>query len=191
MRLAGEHVSLRFLEPPDAQAMLDLRIANRDFFSPLEPRPAADHYTLDGQRREIERLIDERKHDRSYVFGIFETTGGRLIGRFGLSALYRRAWQNANLGYYVAQEQNGKGCGTEAVSLICRFVFEEASLHRVQAAVMPSNVASRRVLEKVGFRHEGMAPHYLRINDRWEDHDIFAMTREDWDRIKAGHRAAQ
>ena len=93
----------------------------------------------------------------------------------------RGAWRNATLGYWVAAAAGGRGHGTDAARLICAFAFEHAGLHRVQPAVIPRNVRSIRVVEKAGFRREGRALRYLNIAGRWEDHEIFAMTLEDWE----------
>src|SRR5205085_692254 len=79
----------------------------------------------------------------------------------------------------VDRAANGRGICTEAVGLVVGIALDRLGLHRVQAAVMPRNAASIRVLEKNGFRREGLAPRYLRINGRWEDHLIFAVTAED------------
>ncbi len=75
---------------------------------------------------------------------------------------------------------NGRGYMTEAVRCAVRFAFEDANLHRVQAGVMPRNPGSIRVLEKVGFRYEGFARHYLQIDGVWEHHNLYAVTRESW-----------
>ncbi len=91
----------------------------------------------------------------------------------------RGPWQNANIGYYVDRTWNGRGVCTEAVGLVVGFAFDRAGLHRVQAAVMPRNTPSIRVLEKNGFRREGLAPRYLQIDGVWENHVIFARTTED------------
>ncbi|MNN91526.1 putative ribosomal N-acetyltransferase YdaF [compost metagenome] len=82
------------------------------------------------------------------------------------------------MGYYIDQIHNGKGYATAAVSLCLKKAFNEIGLHRVEAGVMPRNLPSIRVLEKVGFRHEGLAKTYLKINGTWEDHRIFAITSE-------------
>jgi [ribosomal protein S5]-alanine N-acetyltransferase len=105
---------------------------------------------------------------------------GRLIGRVALDNIVLGAWHNATIGYYVDRELNGRGLATRAVLLVVRFGFEQAGLHRIQAGVMPRNAPSARVLSKLGFRHEGRAKHYLYINGVWEDHDIYALTIEDW-----------
>jgi [ribosomal protein S5]-alanine N-acetyltransferase len=99
-----------------------------------------------------------------------------------LSNIVRGAWQNCTVGYYVDQTRNGRGYATEALGLATGFALTQAGLHRVQAGVMPRNAASIRVVEKNGFRFEGLARHYLQINGVWEDHNIYALTAENWPR---------
>ena len=171
--------TIRLLELPDAPDMLALRIANDEFLRPFEPAKPPGFLTLEAQRREIEIGIRSRMSDRSYSFGIFDA-GGRLVGRIALSNIVRGAWQNATVGYFVGREFNGRGHCTDAVGLVLAFAFEDAGLHRVQAGVMPKNGASAKVLLRNGFRFEGLAPDYLRINGRWEDHHIYAITSERW-----------
>jgi len=103
-----------------------------------------------------------------------------VVGRITLSSVVLGAWRNANLGYWVARDRGGRGYATEAVALAVRYAFEDAGLHRVQAAVMPRNAPSIRVLEKNRFRPEGLAARYLQIHRAWEDHLLFAVTREEW-----------
>jgi ribosomal-protein-alanine N-acetyltransferase len=114
-----------------------------------------------------------------YAFGVF-LPDGSVVGRVALDNVVRGAWRNATIGYYVDRAHNGRGVATGAVTLACRFGFDNAGLHRIQAGVMPRNAASARVLEKVGFRREGLARRYLFIAGAWEDHDIYALTVEDW-----------
>lgn len=178
--LEGSACVLRPLAQTNAVAMLELRRRNRDFFRPFEPVTDDSHFTLAAQRQTIEGSLEEWASDREYGFGIFSDGGGTLVGRIRLSAIYRAAWQNANLGYYVDGDHNGRGVATEAVGLVTRFAFDQARLHRVQAAVMPRNVASVRVLEKNAYRLEGLAERYLQIAGAWEDHHIFARTAEEW-----------
>ena len=104
----------------------------------------------------------------------------RIVGRVTLGGVLRGAFQNAYLGYWIDKDHQGRGLMTEAVRATTAFAFSAAGLHRVQAAVMPQNAASVRVVEKVGYRREGMAERYLCIAGRWEDHALFAMTAEDW-----------
>ena len=180
MELRGPRLFLRDFTLEDADGLVRLRVENRSFLDPYEPIREEEFFTGPGQRREIERGMSDAAADRAYPFGIFSRDGGALIGALRLSSIVRGAWHNANLGYFVARRDNGRGAGTEAVGLALDFAFESAGLHRVQAAVMPANRASIRVLEKNSFRREGYALRYLRIAGEWRDHEIYAITREEW-----------
>ncbi|MGE5703460.1 MAG: GNAT family N-acetyltransferase [Clostridia bacterium] len=177
--MSNKHISLRHLALSDADALWALRCRNRTFFQPFEPIRPESHFTLEGQQSEITISMESANQGHSYFFGIILHESNELIGRISLTSIARGPFQNANLGYYLDQQYNGKGYATEAVSLCTQFAFREAGLHRIQAAVMPRNIASIRVLEKVGFRQEGMAKHYLQINGVWEDHNLYALTVED------------
>jgi ribosomal-protein-alanine N-acetyltransferase len=178
--LRGEGVLIRFLSDADATALCEFRARNRDFFAPYDPAATDADFTMEATRRRIAAQVSDREEDRAYAFGIFRPADGALVGHVALSAVFRRAWQNANLGYSVGRADNGRGYATEAVRLALSFAFEHAGLHRVQAAVLTDNDRSKRVLDRVGFRLEGLARRYLQINGDWRDHDIYAMTREDW-----------
>jgi [ribosomal protein S5]-alanine N-acetyltransferase len=178
VEVAGSLCVVRDLRRADAEAMLDLRARNREFFTPFEPVLPAEHFTMDAQRDAIELGNLAWDDDREYTFGVV-LRAGPLVGRVRLSVVVRGPWQNANIGYYVDRATNGRGICTEAVGLVVRFAFDRLDLHRVQAAVMPRNAPSIRVLEKNGFRREGLAPNYLQINGTWEDHVIFAITADD------------
>jgi [ribosomal protein S5]-alanine N-acetyltransferase len=173
-------VLLRELTPDDADALLELRLRNQDFLRPLEPIRPDGFLTPASQRADLEWALGQRKAGLAYAFGIFEAETGAMAGRIALSNIVRGAWRNCTVGYYVDQERNGRGYATEALGLATGFALSHAGLHRVQAGVMPRNAASIRVVEKNGFRFEGQARRYLQINGVWEDHNIYAVTAEDW-----------
>jgi [ribosomal protein S5]-alanine N-acetyltransferase len=178
VEIAGELSRIRDLRPEDADEVLDLRVRNREFLVPFEPTLPDDHFT---RRTQLDAIVHGNRawdDDREYTFGVGLPTG-ELVGRIRLSVIVRGPWQNANMGYYVDRDANGRGICTEAVGMVVAFAFDRLGLHRVQAAVMPRNTPSIRVLEKNAFRREGLAPRYLRINGMWEDHLIFARTAED------------
>lgn len=172
-------VTMRHLDMGDAPALLSLRLRNREFFGPFEPVHDESFYTLEAQRAQIRIDLERRRSDQGYVLGIF-LDDAHLIGWVSLSQVLRRSFQNAVIGYAVDRAHNGLGYATEAVRATLAFAFQELKLHRIQASVMPRNRASIRVLEKSGFRHEGLAERYLRINGVWEDHRIYAITAEEW-----------
>jgi ribosomal-protein-alanine N-acetyltransferase len=172
-------VELRPLSTKDAPELLELYLRNREFLEPFDPERPDSFFTMEGQRADLARTEAERDADRSYGFGIVDQSDGSLAGRITLSSVVRGAWQNANLGYWVDEGRGGRGFASAAVSLAVGFAFDRLALHRVQAAVMPRNERSWRVLERNGFRLEGLAQRYLNINGVWEDHRIYARTREE------------
>ena len=150
---------------------------NRGFLEPFEPlRPAAD-FTLPGVKAMIARRAEEKAAGTTYEFAI--KVSGAIVGGLTLSQVFRKAFQSCYLGYWVAEEHNGRGYGTAAVRAAVDYAFGGLGLHRVQANVMTKNPRSARVLEKAGFRREGLALHYLQIAGRWEDHYLYAITQED------------
>jgi [ribosomal protein S5]-alanine N-acetyltransferase len=181
MELRTDRIFIRPVRPEDADALLELRVRNREFLQPYEPVKEESHFTLEAQRESLEAAIRGWISGTGFSFGIFLSGPGELIGRVNLSNVVRGAWQSCTLGYFMDETHNGRGYMTEAVKLVCRFAFEAAGLHRVQAAVMTWNPASSRVLEKAGFQYEGLARYYLNINGKWEDHNVYSLTKEFWE----------
>jgi [ribosomal protein S5]-alanine N-acetyltransferase len=182
IRLDGERTAIRPLALSDVDEFTAAVAANRSHTEPWEPVHAEAHYTRAGQSETLRRDVEAWEIGTGYAFAILDRDHrDRIIGRIALGNVVHGAWRNATLGYWVAAQAGGQGHGTAAARLICAFAFEHAGLHRVQPAVIPRNVRSIRVVEKAGFRREGRALRYLNIAGRWEDHDIFAMTLEDWE----------
>lgn len=182
--LDGEQVSIRTFSLDDVPELVELRVRNREFNTPFEPRRSDGFFTAAGQRAEVLRDREEWAADRMYAFAIVERSTARVRGRVGLANIVRGAWDNATLGYFVDQDVNGRGYATEAVSLTLEFAFGPARLHRVQAAVMPHNERSSRVLRRNGLRLEGHAPRYLRLAGGWRDHDLYAITADEWPALR-------
>lgn len=182
MNLTGESsgIYIRRLEFSDAQDLLALRVQNRDFVKPWEPILPDQHFTLQGQQEVISKLNVGWNERTTYGFGIFLSSGDELIGRVTLSNVVYGAFESCTIGYFMDEQQGGRGYMTAAVQQAAEFAFAEAGLHRIQAAVIPRNQKSVRVVEKAGFRYEGLAKYYLRINGTWEDHNIYSLTREYW-----------
>jgi len=183
VRLEAEHTATRPFAARDLDELLALRRANREFLEPYESRRDERFYTPDGQSRELRLDREAWTTGQGYGFAVLDTTApiDRLIGRVALANVVLGSWRNATLGYWIDRDSGSRGHATEAVMLTLRFAFTELGLHRVQPAVMPHNTRSIRVVEKCGFRDEGLALRYLQINGVWEDHRIYAMTIEDWD----------
>jgi ribosomal-protein-alanine N-acetyltransferase len=179
--MEDERTAIRPLERSDADELGVLVAANRAHTEPWDPVRGEAYYTRAGQAEMLRRDLEAWDAGSGYAFAVLERDAGdRIIGRVALGNVVYGAWRNATLGYWVAADVGGRGHATSAVLLACRFAFERAGLHRVQPAIIPRNRRSIRVAEKAGFRLEGRALRYLNIAGRWEDHDVYAMTEEDW-----------
>lgn len=189
--LTGPRILLRAPAKRDYPAWRALRKSSQAFLRPFEPRWTESDLGRRAYAARLARGRDEARRGTDYSFLIFEhlPSGDQLVGGMTLSNIRRRAAQFGTLGYWMGEEFAGRGLMTEAVGVVLPFFFETLGLHRLQAACMPHNAASRRVLEKNGFREEGYAESYLQIDGRWADHTLFALTRERWDeRSRHGSR---
>ena len=188
LELAGRRVTLRPLVIGDFEAWRDVRRRARDWLVKWEPRPLPGQPDATADRRVFAARCGARERERQlgsgYGFGIF--VDGRFSGEINLSSVQRGPYQNAYVGYWIDEAVAGHGYTPEAFVVLCRFAFEELALHRLQASIIPRNSASRRVVEKLGLRNEGVAERYLEINGVWEDHVRYAITSEDWDRLGVG-----
>jgi ribosomal-protein-alanine N-acetyltransferase len=188
--LMGNRVTLRAPRSSDYTAWRDLRRLSRDFLKPFEPRWSESDLSSRVFASRLKRGREEARAGTDYSFFLFVREGGEevLVGGTTLSNIRRRAAQFVNLGYWMGQPYAGKGLMTEAVSLAVPFCFETLGLHRIHAAFLPDNMASRRVLEKNGFREEGFAENYLQIDGKWADHVLFGLTRERYEASLRQHR---
>ncbi len=166
-----EQVELLPVQPSDAEALATLYVRQREFLMPYEPDRPDGFYTIAGQRTELEHSVAQRQADLRHRFLIM--LDGWPVGALSISNLVRGPFQSANLGYWVAQEVNGRGVGTRAVAAACEWAFGIGGLHRLEAGTLTDNVASQRVLEKNGFERIGIAPRYLKIAGAWRDHILF------------------
>jgi ribosomal-protein-alanine N-acetyltransferase len=185
-RLQAGDTAIRPLEAADLPALVEARVRNREFLTEWEPTRDESFFTPAGQARELALDDAAWRTATGFPFAILDASeNDRLIGRVALANVVRGVWQNATLGYWVSQDAGSRGHATAAVRLVLQFAFEVAGLHRIQPAIMPRNARSKRVVEKCGFRHEGVALRYLKINGVWEDHDLYALTVEDWRALNA------
>jgi len=180
--LFGRRIVLRPLVVDDFSQWRSVRRRNLDWLTKWEPKRSASAPDVVEDRSAFALRCHSRDRERQlgsgFGFGVF--VDGSLAGEINLNSVHRGPFQNAYVGYWIDQDQAGNGYTPEAVVLVAQYAFEELDLHRIQIAIVPRNGASRRVVEKLGIRSEGVAEHYLEINGIWEDHIRFAMTHEDW-----------
>ena len=162
-------MTIRLLRAGDAQAVLALRAANRDRFRRSEPIRPPSWFTPEEQRAWLSTSEP--------TLGAFE--GDELAGFARIGHITRGGFQNCYLGYAVGEPFGGRGIATALVRAAVAHALDDLALHRAQANVRTTNAASKRVLEKAGFRREGLALRYLELDGAWVDHDLYAITAED------------
>jgi ribosomal-protein-alanine N-acetyltransferase len=171
-----------WLRPPlmsDYAAWAEIRAESREHLRRWEPAWARDELSRGAFRRRIRHYAREAREDLGYAFLIFDLGDDRLVGGLTLSGVRRGVTQSASVGYWLGRQHTGQGRMTDAVRAAVPYAFTELALHRLEAATMPSNAASIRVLERTGFAREGFARQYLRINGAWEDHLLFGLVNGD------------
>lgn len=177
--LPGHGLYLRYPRLEDFEAWAALRNESRTFLTPWEPTWPSDDLTRTAYRRRVRRYQRDIRDDQSYPFFAFRESDGALLGACTLSNVRRGVQQSCSLGYWMGEPHAGQGLMTEAVRALLPFVFETLRLHRLQAACLPNNEPSKRVLEKLGFVSEGLARRYLLIDGAWRDHLVFALLSDD------------
>jgi [ribosomal protein S5]-alanine N-acetyltransferase len=168
----------RLVTLDDAPVLADMLRRDREFLAPWEPVRSEEWFTEAGQRVAIAEVL--ALHERgAAVPHVVLDAGGDVAGRITLNNVVRGAFQSCSVGYWVAADRNGQGLATRAVAEMTRVAFEDVGLHRVEAGTLLHNAASQRVLERNGFERIGVAPRYLRIAGRWQDHVLFQVLDHD------------
>ncbi|MEH1016180.1 GNAT family protein [Micromonospora sp. CPCC 206060] len=167
----------RLVTIADAPALADLLTANREFLAPWDPVRPDEYFTVEGQRAGIRAALDRYAQGAALPHVILDGSDG-IVGRITLNEVVRGPFQSANLGYWVSASHNGRGLATAAVAEIKRVAFEEWGLHRIEAGTLVHNVRSQRVLERNGFVRFGLAPAYLNIAGRWQDHILYQVLND-------------
>jgi [ribosomal protein S5]-alanine N-acetyltransferase len=182
MRLYGRRVMLRPLTPGDFPSWSEVRLRNESWLVPWEPaRPpsAADPTrSRDAFNSRCAARDRERQSGAAYGFGLF--VDGAIAGEINLNNVIRGALQSGTVGYWVDRERAGHSYIAEGVVVLARFAFDDLHLHRLEICIVPRNSNSRRVMEKLAIREEGIAQRYLEINGTWEDHIRYGFTVEEW-----------
>ena len=178
----GRRVVLRPLVASDFNAWREVRRRNEEWLTKWEPSRIPGQPDVVEDKDAFAVRCSARQRERQlgtgYGYGVF--VDGNFGGEINLSSVQRGPFQSAYVGYWIDEKLAGNGYTPEAVVVLLRLVFDELHLHRVQIAIIPRNSASRRVVEKLKVREEGVALRYLEINGDWEDHVRYAITSEEW-----------
>ena len=177
--IEGEGVYLRRPMAQDFEQWAALRASSRDFLTPWEPTWPLDDLTRTAYRRRMRRYAKDMRDDAAYPLFIFRSGDDTLLGGCTLSNVRRGVTQSCSLGYWIGEPFKRRGLMSEAVKAVIPYAFYDLRLNRVEAACLPTNEASQRLLRRVGFVEEGYARKYLRINGIWQDHVLFAIVKGD------------
>ncbi|MBI1326812.1 MAG: GNAT family N-acetyltransferase [Alphaproteobacteria bacterium] len=171
--LQGPRVNIRPPCSDDKHHWLSVRAENRAYLEPFEPRWETDCLTEQYFSRRIGFQSADWWADRHYALYIEEAKTAALIGGINLNYIARGSAQFCSLGYWIAESRQGQGLMQESLSLVLDWANRGLKLRRINAATLLDNGRSQRLLERLGFQHEGMAPKYLEINGEWQDHLLF------------------
>lgn len=170
LRVKGKNVFLRYVSLGDYEEMMELFRESSKFYKGLVTPPL----DFESFKTYVERNLD----DASEFFVICRKTDEKIVGAINLSQIFRKAFQNAYLGYSLGVNYTGFGYMTEAIDLILKYAFKDLKLHRIEANIQPHNKASIAVVERCGFTKEGFSPKYLKIDGKWRDHERWAIIKE-------------
>jgi [ribosomal protein S5]-alanine N-acetyltransferase len=172
LRVNGKKVYLRYVAHDDYEEMQTMFRESRRFYRGLiNPPLDCESFTA---------YVDRNLDPANECFVICRQSDDKIVGAINLSQIFRKAFQNAYLGYSLGVKYTGAGFMTEAVALVLRHAFVNLKLHRVEANVQPENLASIAVLQRCGFTKEGFSEKYLKISGRWRDHERWAIVKENW-----------
>jgi ribosomal-protein-alanine N-acetyltransferase len=179
LRLDTERLILRLPRHADYRAWSALRLQSKAFLTPWEPSWAPDHLTrksFTGRVYWAQRALNQ---GTAVPLFIFRRTDEALLGAITLDNIRRGPAQSGTLGYWIGEYHARQGFMRETLQAVTHYAFRVLDLSRLEAACLPENTASRGVLEKSGFKYEGVAQSYLQINGRWRNHVLYANLRSD------------
>ncbi|ORE94518.1 GNAT family N-acetyltransferase [Acuticoccus yangtzensis] len=177
--LAGKLTRLKMPVSADYTEWSTLRAESRHFLKPWEPTWPRDDLTRMSFRRRLRRYHRDIRADEGYAFFVYEGETGRLAGGITLAHVKRGVTQSCSMGYWMGERFAGQGIMGDAVRTIVPFCFETLGLNRIEAATLPHNERSIRLLKRVGFTEEGYARRFLCINGAWRDHVLFGLVNGD------------
>jgi len=172
-------VYLRYPQQTDYAQWAKIREESRDFLTRWEPTWPADDLTRAAFRRRLKRYANDIREDQAYPFFMFDAENDELLGGATISNIRRGVAQACSLGYWIGISHARKGHMSLAVKALFPFVFDTLKIHRLEAACIPSNEPSKKLLHRAGFNEEGYARKYLKINGMWQDHILFALVEDD------------
>ena len=179
VEFADSRLLLRLPRYQDYRQWFKLRSESRQFLEPWEPSWRNDELTESAFRARVIRNEQEFSSGQAVPLLVFSRAENTLLGGLTIGYIRRGAAQCCMIGYWMGQRHAGQGHMFDALNLVIPYIFSSLQLHRIEAACIPDNTRSIRLLEKVGFRQEGYLREYLKINGEWRDHVMFSLLAAD------------
>ena len=166
-----ERLLLKILDKSNAQIVTEYYLRNKSFLAEWEPVRAPEFYTTQFREQELDKEFNNIVNGTTLKLWIVKKEDeSKVIGAFSFNNIIRGAFLSCYLGYNLDEHEINRGYMTEALRKGIEIIFDEYKLHRIEASILPRNVRSAAVLEKLGFVNEGLSRDYLKINGKWEDH---------------------
>ena len=182
--ITSQKVTLRPPQYSDWKAWADERKKNKLYLQPWEPLWSINELERSSFVKRV-RMFERLSHnDQAYSFLIYKSDNEDFIGEVNISNVQRGIIQSCTIGYWIAKDCEGKGMMSESLELVKEFIFNELKLHRIEAACLPHNIPSLKLLLKNGFIKEGTARKLLKINDKWQDHTVLSFILDDFKKSK-------
>jgi len=179
LRIETDRLTLRLPRHADFRSWCALRSASRDFLAPWEPAWASDNLSRKAFTNRVYWAHRAISQGSAVPLFIHLREGEVLLGAITLDNIRRGPAQAGTLGYWIGENHARQGYMRETIEAVVHYAFRSLDLSRIEAACLPENAASRGVLEKSGFKYEGVAQSYLQINGRWRNHVLYANLRSD------------
>lgn len=181
--ITGTSVRLRYPRASDYAEWRHTREASREFLQPWEPTWQEDEFSRQAFRDRLAHYRREQRDGTARTFFLFPVRTETVLGGLTIGRISHGVSKSCQLGYWMGEMHAGQGLMAEALALVIPYVFDGLGLHRIEAACIPENTRSRRLLENAGFKREGTLRGYLKINGRWQDHYLYALLGSDRERI--------
>ncbi|MEJ1992214.1 MAG: GNAT family protein [Maritimibacter sp.] len=179
LRIETERMTLRPPQHADYHPWAQLRAESREFLTPWEPTWAADHLSRKNFTNRVHWSSRSINMGSAVPLFLIRREDQALLGALTLDNIRRGPAQAGTAGYWIGERFARNGYMREALAALVHYAFTDLGLSRIEAGCLPENTASRGVLEKVGYKYEGVAQSYLQINGRWRNHVLYANLRAD------------
>ena len=171
-----ERLILRLPTLSDYKSWVILRRSSENFLNKWEPEKDSNYYSKTNFNQRVKWAKKNFNSKNVIHLFIFLRSNNLLVGGITLDNIRYGPFQSATLGYWLGEEFSKKGIMTESLNSVMIYASNNVGISRIEAATLPNNIASRRLLEKCNFKYEGVGQYYLQIRGKWQHHILYAIT---------------